>query len=87
MMKLLSFLMQTGGHIAGWRHERAADKALTDIGYFASMAKTAERGLFDAVFLADSVGYPPAKGADVFASLETPKLDPLLVLATMAAVT
>lgn len=87
MMKLLSFLMQTGGHIAGWRHDRAADKALTDIDYFKSLARTAERGLFDAVFLADSVGFPPVKGPDVFASLETPKLDPLLVLATMAAVT
>ena len=42
-MKLLAFLMQTGGHIAGWRHPRAANNALTDIGYFRKLAQTAER--------------------------------------------
>jgi FMN-dependent oxidoreductase (nitrilotriacetate monooxygenase family) len=87
MMKLLAFLMQTGGHIAGWRHPRAANEALCNLEYFKSLAQTAERGLFDAVFLADYVGYPPARSAEIFASLESPKLDPLLVLATMAAST
>jgi len=86
-MKLLAFLMQTGGHIAGWRHSGAAADALCDIDYFRSLAQTAERGLFDGVFLADSVGYAPVKGADIFAGLETPKLDPALVLSTIAAVT
>lgn len=86
-MKLLAFLMQTGGHMAGWRHSRAAINALTDVDYFVAMAKTAERGLFDAVFLADSVGYQPVKGADIFAGIETPKLDPILLLAAMAVAT
>ena len=85
MMKLLTFLMQTGGHIAGWRHARAAEKALCDAEFFTSLAVTAERGLFDGVFLADFVGYHPVKGRDLFANLETPKLDPLLILAMMAA--
>jgi alkanesulfonate monooxygenase SsuD/methylene tetrahydromethanopterin reductase-like flavin-dependent oxidoreductase (luciferase family) len=85
MMKLLTFLMQTGGHIAGWRHGRAADRALCDVDFFKSLALTAERGLFDGVFLADYVGYHPVRGPDLFACLETPKLDPLLILATMAA--
>ena len=76
-MKLLAFLMQTGGHIAGWRHPRAASDALTDIDYFTALGRVAERGLFDAVFLADYVGYHPVKGASVFAGMETPKLDPL----------
>jgi len=86
-MKLLAFLMQTGGHIAGWRHPRAADNALTDFGYFRKLAQTAERGKFDAVFLADYVGYHPVKGAEIFAGLETPKLDPALLLSAMAAST
>ena len=85
MMKLLTFLMQTGGHIAGWRHERAAERALCDADFFISLARTAERGLFDGVFLADYMGYHPVRGPDLFASLETPKLDPLLILAMMAA--
>lgn len=86
-MKLLAFLMQTGGHIAGWRHDRAASAALTDFDYFRGLAQTAERGLFDAVFLADYVGYHPVKGADIFSGLETPKLDPGLLLSAMAAST
>lgn len=84
-MKLLAFLMQTGGHIAGWRHPRAATDALCDADYFRALGRTAERGLFDGVFLADYLGYHPVKGADVFAGLETPKLDPIAVLATIAA--
>ncbi|WP_380779982.1 LLM class flavin-dependent oxidoreductase [Sphingomonas sp. R86520] len=86
-MKLLAFLMQTGGHIAGWRHPRAATDALTDIDYFTALGRVAERGLFDAVFLADYVGYHPVKGASVFAGMETPKLDPLLLLSVIAATT
>jgi FMN-dependent oxidoreductase (nitrilotriacetate monooxygenase family) len=86
-MKLLAFLMQTGGHIAGWRHPRAADNALCDIDYFLELARTAERGLFDAVFLADSVGYSPVKGSEIFGGLETPKLDPALLLSAMSVAT
>lgn len=86
-MKLLAFLLQTGGHIAGWRHPRAAVHALTDVEYFCHLAQVAERGLFDAVFLADSVGYVPVKGADIFACTESPKLDPGLLLSAMAVST
>lgn len=86
-MKLLAFMMQTGGHISGWRHPRAASNALCDIDYFRQLGQTAERGLFDGVFLADYVGYHPVRGADIFAGMETPKLDPLVVLATIAAAT
>lgn len=86
-MKLLAFMMQTGGHIAGWRHPDAAPDALCDVSYFQELAQTAERGLFDAVFLADYVGYHPAAGEDVFACLETPKLDPGIVLSAISAVT
>lgn len=86
-MKLLAFLMQTGGHIAGWRHPQAAQNALCDVEYFRNLAQVAERGLFDAVFLADYVGYHPVKGADIFSCLETPKLDPALLLSAIAAAT
>ncbi|TYC89577.1 LLM class flavin-dependent oxidoreductase [Novosphingobium sp. BW1] len=86
-MKLLAFLMQTGGHIAGWRHPRAAERALCDIDYFRELGQTAERGLFDGVFLADYVGYHPVKSAEIFAGTESPKLDPLAVLSTIAAAT
>jgi N-acetyl-S-(2-succino)cysteine monooxygenase len=86
-MKLLAFLMQTGGHIAGWRHPSAAPNALADVDYFRHLAQVAERGLFDAVFLADYVGYHPVKGEDIFSCLETPKLDPALILTAIATAT
>lgn len=86
-MKLLAFLMQTGGHIAGWRHPDAAANPLCDFDYFRDLAQTAERGKFDAVFLADYVGYHPVKGEDIFSCLETPKMDPTLLLSGLAAVT
>ncbi|MBT0669547.1 LLM class flavin-dependent oxidoreductase [Novosphingobium profundi] len=86
-MKLLAFMMQTGGHIAGWRHPRAAHDALCDLDYFRTLGQTAERGFFDGVFLADYLGYHPVRGAEIFAGIETPKLDPVTVLATIAAAT
>lgn len=86
-MNLLAFIMQTGGHIAGWRHPSARQNALCDIDYFVSAAKIAERGKFDAVFFADSVGFPGARSAEVFEGQETPKLDPLLLLSAVAAAT
>ncbi|WP_260928502.1 LLM class flavin-dependent oxidoreductase [Novosphingobium sp. 9] len=86
-MKLLAFLMQTGGHIAGWRHPQAAENALCDLDYFVSAAQTAERGLFDAVFFADSVGYPGSRSADAFAGQEAPKLDPLMLLSALSVAT
>ena len=83
-MKLLAFIMQTGGHIAGWRHPLATGKALCSVDYFVSCAQTAERGKFDAVFFADSLGYPGSRSAETFEGQETPKLDPLLLLSAAA---
>lgn len=86
-MKLLAFIMQTGGHIAGWRHRLASERALCDVDYFISAAKIAERGKFDAVFFADSLGYPGSRSAEAFEGQEGPKLDPLLLLSAVAAKT
>lgn len=87
MMKLLAFLMQTGGHVAGWRHERAAPNALCDVDYFCELARIAERGCFDSVFLADYLGFNPVDGAEIFSSMETPKLDPITLLSAMSTAT
>ncbi|RZU60984.1 LLM class flavin-dependent oxidoreductase [Zhihengliuella halotolerans] len=47
-----------GHHVAAWRHPDSSVGRLGDIEYWEGLARTAERGLFDAVFLADgqSVG-------------------------------
>lgn len=53
-MNLGVFAVGTGNHIAGWRHP-GATKNSNDIATFVQIAKTAERGKFDLMFLADNV--------------------------------
>lgn len=55
-MKLGAFLPPPGHHIAAWRHpEGRADGGL-DIEHYTSLARTAERGRFDFIFLSDGLG-------------------------------
>jgi FMN-dependent oxidoreductase (nitrilotriacetate monooxygenase family) len=49
------FIHGRGHHEAGWRHEGATRKALTDITYFSELAQRAEAGLFDSIFFADAL--------------------------------
>ncbi len=53
-IKLGAFLHATGGHVAGWRHPDAQADAGTNIAHQVELARTAERGLFDLIFFADS---------------------------------
>ena len=53
-MKLGMFLRPSGHHLAAWRHPRSQADANTNFAHFVEVAKTAERGLFDMLFSADS---------------------------------
>jgi len=53
-LKLGAFIMATGHHIAAWRHPDAQADAGHNIDHYRDLAQTAERGLFDLVFVADS---------------------------------
>lgn len=53
-MKLGLFIRPTGHHIASWRHPNAHDDANVNFDRFINMAETAERGLFDMLFSADT---------------------------------
>jgi len=53
-MKLGLFIRPTGHHIASWRHPNAHDDANENFDRFIHMARTAERGLFDMLFSADT---------------------------------
>ncbi len=53
-MKLGLFIRPTGHHIASWRHPRAHADANENFDRFIEMAQTAERGLFDMLFSADT---------------------------------
>ncbi|MFG2953151.1 LLM class flavin-dependent oxidoreductase [Streptomyces sp. NPDC048291] len=81
-LHLNAFLMNTGHHEASWRLPESDPYAHVDLAHYVGLARTAERGTFDSLFLADgphlwgSVGQRPA-GA----------LEPLTLLTALATAT
>jgi N-acetyl-S-(2-succino)cysteine monooxygenase len=55
-LRLGAFIMATGHHVAAWRHPESQADAGINIDHYIELAQTAERGLFDQVFVADSPG-------------------------------
>ena len=55
-LRLGAFIMATGHHVAAWRHPGSQVDSGVNIDHYIEVAKTAERGLFDQVFVADSPG-------------------------------
>lgn len=53
-LHLNAFLMSTGHHEASWRLPESDPHAGTDLRHFQNMARIAERGTFNSLFLADS---------------------------------
>ncbi|PKO47937.1 MAG: nitrilotriacetate monooxygenase [Betaproteobacteria bacterium HGW-Betaproteobacteria-22] len=54
-IRLGAFLPGAGQHVAAWRHPDANAGGRLSIEYYTQLAQTAERGLFDAYFLADGL--------------------------------
>ena len=52
-LHLNAFLMSTGHHEASWRLPESDPRANTDIDHYKNLARIAERGTFDSLFLAD----------------------------------
>ncbi len=72
-----------GAHVTGWRHETAhPDRHLT-IGHYKHFAETAERGVFDTIFLADGLYFwdRHPSGVDHYGQL---RLEPLTLLSALA---
>jgi FMN-dependent oxidoreductase (nitrilotriacetate monooxygenase family) len=76
------FIHGRGHHEAAWRHPTASKLALTDIRYYTDLACKAETGLFDSVFLADTL----AVGDDVSRAPRS-WLEPVTTLAALAGAT
>src|SRR5580692_7345139 len=57
-MHLGVFVLATGNHIAGWRHEGAFTSHV-DLPVMQQIARIAERGKFDLLFISDSVVMDP----------------------------
>ena len=87
-MSLGAFVHETGQHVAGWRHPGAYRDAGSSFAQIMATAQTAERGLFDLFFLADSsavslVGTPGSQGR----MSKVVKFEPITLLSALAAVT
>ncbi len=76
------FIHGRGHHEAAWRHPAASKLPLTDIRYYTDLAAKAEAGLFDSIFLADTLGV----GEDVAHAPRT-WLEPVTTLAALTGAT
>ncbi len=92
-IRLHAFEMATVGHIQQglWRHPRDRSAEYTTLGYWVDLARTLERGLFDALFLADVLGPYDVYGGSAAAALrhavQIPNLDPMFLVPAMAHAT
>ena len=76
------FIHGRGHHEAAWRHPLASRLPQTDVRYYTDLARMAEAGCFDSVFLADTL----AAGDDI-ASAPRTWLEPVTTLAALAGAT
>lgn len=88
-MKLAAFLYPTGYHVAAWRHPRVPADAGINFAHFSDLARIAELGKFDFIFLADSVA---VRGTDLPALSRTAiryiaQFEPLTLIAALSAIT
>ena len=92
-IRLNAFDMNCVGHIQHgmWTHPRDRSVAYNTIGYWQDLARLAERGKFDGIFLADIVGvydvYRGGPAPSVVNAVQIPVNDPMMVVPVMAAVT
>lgn len=88
-----AFHMNTVGHQSPgmWTHPRDRARHYTDLQYWADLARTLERGLIDALFLADVLGvydvYAGSPDAALRHAIQVPVNDPSLLIPAMAMVT
>ena len=72
-----------------WRHSRDRSTEYNTLGYWRTLARELERGLFDGIFLADVIGVYDVYGGSPDTALrdgvQVPVNDPLLLVPAMAA--
>lgn len=81
-MALNAFVYPAGHHEAAWRHPSSGVERIFDVRYYQEIACTAEAGLLDAVFFADS---PSLQGDIRYNAVG--RLEPITLLTAIAAVT
>lgn len=89
-LRFAAFVMNTVSHIQHglWRHPDARQLDFDDVDLWIDLAKTLERGRFDAMFFADVVGlYGPGGGdyaVNAREGLQVPNSDPAVLIPAMA---
>ena len=85
-MKLGAFIMNTGHHVASWRHPEVEANNLLNFEFYKKVAETAERGKFDMMFLAD--GYAVSRSNNIISEQRLhATFEPFTILSAIAAVT
>lgn len=70
MLRLMTIPNPTGAAVGGWRHPAAwSDDYVMNLNHLTSIAKTAERGKFDGIFLADGNGVRQMANPELFKAL------------------
>jgi alkanesulfonate monooxygenase len=83
-----AFLQTPSQHTAGWRHPRADAEASLDIDAQIAFARTAERGLFHAIFIADTLPFPLNIDPEVLSlSARVVDFEPITLLSALAVTT
>lgn len=85
-IRLGAFLPGGGQHVAAWRHPDSPADGATSFAFHKRLAQTAERGLFDAYFLADglAVGFG---GAREGGNAKVGGFEPVTLFAALAPLT
>ncbi|PXW25499.1 LLM class flavin-dependent oxidoreductase [Paraburkholderia caballeronis] len=86
-IKLGAFLMETGHHIAAWRHPDALASGGLDFAHYAELAQIAERAKFDTIFFADSVSVRDDNLASLSRTARADHFEPLTLLSALSVVT
>lgn len=86
-LKLGAFLANSGHHVAAWRHPLAQADASLDFEHFKHIAQTAERGKFDALFIADVVALWGHHHDALSRTARAEHFEPLTLMSALAAVT
>jgi FMN-dependent oxidoreductase (nitrilotriacetate monooxygenase family) len=92
-MNLAAFVVAgpVSGHHGGWRYP-TADRNLLSLDYYSNIGRILEQGRFDLIFFADILAIPSRFQGSLesqlrFGALGALRLDPIIVLAAMAAST
>ena len=87
-MILGAFFNPTGHHVASWRHPEGQADAGVNFAHYRDIARTAERGRFHMIFLADNLGVRDAKMEALSRSAQyIANFEPLTLISALAAVT